>query len=193
MKEAYAQNQARVVFSFSSLGEFASLWNRSSYNQISQLLFDLENSQARRIRLGQESKVVENILLFKQGVKPLWEDPRNKFGGALTIELQRVRPEELDGIWRELVFSFVGNTFPNLDHVNGIRLMDKMKKKKFVKIEIWIDCGLGKYSSESPEYKNNFIVKENITESLSQIFSKYVEGTRPENFYFQDFYKLNHT
>jgi len=45
--------------------------------------------------------VSSNYHLFKQGIKPMWEDPANKQGGKWSIQLLRNRTtmREIDNNW----------------------------------------------------------------------------------------------
>ena len=61
----------------------------------------------------QEQKVIECMMLFRKGISPSWEDPRNEKGGSLVVELKPESPEQIDGFWQELVFSMLGNSFRN--------------------------------------------------------------------------------
>lgn len=44
--------------------------------------------------------ISSNYHLFKQGIKPMWEDPANKHGGKWSIQLPRNKTmSEIDNIW----------------------------------------------------------------------------------------------
>ena len=44
--------------------------------------------------------ISSNYHLFKQGIKPMWEDPANKRGGKWSIQLPRNKTmSEIDNIW----------------------------------------------------------------------------------------------
>jgi hypothetical protein len=45
------------------------------------------------------------VHLFKKGVKPLWEDPRNIKGGAWTF---RVPKEQAPEFWKHLCLAAIG-------------------------------------------------------------------------------------
>jgi translation initiation factor 4E len=49
-----------------------------------------------------------DFYLFKEGIKPLWEDPSNIKGGKWVLNLEkRRRGPENDKFWLELVISFI--------------------------------------------------------------------------------------
>ncbi|KAI9553405.1 hypothetical protein GHT06_021308 [Daphnia sinensis] len=50
--------------------------------------------------------------LFKAGIKPMWEDPRNKNGGRWLINLdKKQRSSELDNYWLEVILCLIGEAF----------------------------------------------------------------------------------
>jgi len=50
-------------------------------------------------------KLRDSVHLFKRGVKPLWEDPRNVRGGALTF---RVPKEHAPEFWKHVCLLAIG-------------------------------------------------------------------------------------
>lgn len=73
--------------------------------------------------------------LFRAGVLPEWEDPRNKTGGSLFIRTHIPAPG-LDLVWRNLVDIARKSTLP----INGIRACDKSKGLAGTyAIEIWLN------------------------------------------------------
>ena len=55
-------------------------------------------------------KVNQNLHWFKKGIKPMWEDPRNKYGGRLTLCPPRAM---LDTVWETVLILMAGDV---LDH-----------------------------------------------------------------------------
>ncbi|KAI5854583.1 translation initiation factor eIF 4e-like domain-containing protein [Tricharina praecox] len=47
----------------------------------------------------------ESLHLFKKNVKPLWEDPRNKNGGAWTFRVPKAQSHEF---WKEVLMMAIG-------------------------------------------------------------------------------------
>lgn len=73
------------------------------------------------------------ISLFKDPIKPMWEDDGNKQGGKVTLKLKK---DNTNLIWEELVLAFVGNSLdPKVrDEVNGVIFSSK---KDMNVIQIW--------------------------------------------------------
>lgn len=51
-------------------------------------------------------KVNQNLHWFKKGIKPMWEDPRNKYGGRLTLCPPR---SLLDTVWETVLILMAGD------------------------------------------------------------------------------------
>ncbi|KAF0982249.1 hypothetical protein FDP41_011654 [Naegleria fowleri] len=64
-----------------------------------------------------ELKVSMDYHLFKQGIKPMWEDEKNKNGGRLML---RCKSGYSARIWEDLLLSFIGQQFANDDDINGV-------------------------------------------------------------------------
>ena len=71
--------------------------------------------------------------MFKEPVKPLWEDENNKNGGRFTIKLKRGYTTI---IWEEMIFALIGGILPKeiKDEINGIVVTSK---KEFNTLQIW--------------------------------------------------------
>ena len=72
--------------------------------------------------------------LFKNQIKPMWEDENNKNGGRIALKL---RKEFSNLVWEELVFAFIGGYFDKeiKDEINGLVINCK---KDFNTLQIWI-------------------------------------------------------
>lgn len=75
--------------------------------------------------------------LFKEGIFPDWEDPRNQKGGRWMINLERRRREEcLDNYWLEILFFLIGEHADQHAHqVNGAVVNVRGKGDK---LGIWL-------------------------------------------------------
>ena len=60
-----------------------------------------------------------DIQLFKDPIKPMWEDENNKQGGKINIKL---RKDYTTIIWEEMIFALIGNVLPTgvKENVNGV-------------------------------------------------------------------------
>ncbi|KAF9170505.1 hypothetical protein BGX20_008888 [Mortierella sp. AD010] len=60
-----------------------------------------------------------NYHLFKDGIKPMWEDPANANGGRWIVTLLNKNPELLDRCWIELAYALVGEQLDAGDDICG--------------------------------------------------------------------------
>lgn len=75
--------------------------------------------------------------LFKEGIKPMWEDVRNNRGGRWVINLdKKQRINCLDNFWLEVMLCLIGETFGDgSQYVNGAVVQVRGKGDK---IGIWM-------------------------------------------------------
>jgi len=87
--------------------------------------------------------------LFKEGIFPDWEDPRNQAGGRWIINLERKKREELlDNHWLEVMFFLIGEHADEQAHlVNGAVVNIRNKTDK---IAIWLAEAGGARAEEDP-------------------------------------------
>ena len=78
-----------------------------------------------------------NLRLFKQGISPLWEDPRNRKGGRLIFWYgQQLSKGVACPVWRKAVTHILRGTC-GTRHINGAVL--HMSASRGVCIEVWTD------------------------------------------------------
>ena len=97
--------------------------------------------------------LVQNCMLFwmREGIKPTWEDPKNRNGGCFSY---KVINKTVYDSWKELTYCTIGNTVSKqmsfVDKVTGITISPK---KNFCIIKIWMaDC-----SNQNPAIVTNEI------------------------------------
>jgi hypothetical protein len=82
--------------------------------------------------------LVKNCMLFlmKDGIKPIWEDPKNRSGGCFSYKISNKSVYE---VWKELSYTIVGESISSqvsfVANVNGITISPK---KNFCIIKIWM-------------------------------------------------------
>ena len=163
------------VYIISSLADLAMLWKNTSYSHPSSLLFDFQNQKIRSIDVNGEKKMVDGILFFKDDIKPKWEDPANAAGSSFVIEFSAPSKLEMDSIWESLVFAMVGNCFPHSECVNGLRMLDRLKKHKLVKFEIWVSVGLKKWRNEKEIIAENQKKIDDIIQHFHKIINEVIK------------------
>ena len=111
--------------------------------------------------------LVKNCMMFlmKEGIKPTWEDPRNRSGGCFSY---KVNNKHVYNVWKELSYVLVGNTISrDEDFVANVTGITISPKKNFCIIKIWMtNCA----------NQNAAMIANEITNlvSANSIFKKHV-------------------
>ena len=109
-------------------------WSINSYIQVSTI-----HSIEEMVELIQSLKesLVKNCMLFlmKEGIKPMWEDPKNVNGGCFSMKINN---KVVNNTWKNICYTTLGNSISNdsdfLKTINGITISPK---KTFCIIKIW--------------------------------------------------------
>jgi hypothetical protein len=76
------------------------------------------------------------LFLMRDGIKPIWEDPKNRNGGCFSY---KVSNKQVYAVWKELSYVLVGDTISAqanfVANVTGITISPK---KNFCIIKIWM-------------------------------------------------------
>ncbi|WVR08886.1 hypothetical protein IAU60_005945 [Kwoniella sp. DSM 27419] len=98
--------------------------------------FDTVEGFARHlnnIRLPSLLNKNSNYHMFKNGIRPMWEDPANANGGKWVV-LFRSSPTTLDVAWANLTMALVGQVLDEEDQVCGIVASNR---PKIDRIQVW--------------------------------------------------------
>jgi len=112
-------------------------WGLSGYTNIMNSINTAE--QVILLNEALNESTVKNCMLFamRTGISPLWEDPKNRNGGAFSY---KVVNKQVHDVWKYLFFLLCGENLcveQNLNkHINGITISPK---KNFCIIKIWLD------------------------------------------------------
>ena len=82
--------------------------------------------------------LVKNCMLFimKDGIVPMWEDPKNRNGGCFSY---KVSNKNVCEVWRDLSYVLVGETISNNGQfVSGVTGITISPKKNFCIIKVWM-------------------------------------------------------
>mmetsp|Transcript_30643 Transcript_30643/g.55990 ORF Transcript_30643/g.55990 Transcript_30643/m.55990 type:complete len:240 (+) Transcript_30643:73-792(+) len=92
---------------------------------------------------GDTTSVVDALMVFRNGIKPEWEDPVNASGGHFQFQLKPSLGDGKGGIideyWNNIVLGMIGGTLEPADMVTGARLVDKLGQTRAasIRIEVW--------------------------------------------------------
>jgi hypothetical protein len=110
-------------------------WSIGSYKLVSKLR-TLEDAIA--ISETTPDPLIKSCMLFvmKDGIIPMWEDPKNRNGGCFSY---KVSNKNVCEVWRELNYVLVGETISNnSSFVNCVTGITISPKKNFCIIKIWM-------------------------------------------------------
>lgn len=123
------------VVPFDTVQGFWRLWNHLP--QPSELL---ESKKLVR-KMNDTQHGIDALMIFKQGIRPAWEDPANAEGGHFQFLLKTSVPgPQIDEYWNNLVLGVVGGTIEPAGKITGVRLVDKMGQRNpamGIRIEVW--------------------------------------------------------
>jgi len=110
-------------------------WTVKSYKEI--LTFD-SVEQAITLCETLPEQMIKNCMLFlmREGIKPTWEDEKNRRGGCFSY---KVSNKSVTGAWKNLSYTLVGEVLTQDERlrptINGITISPK---KNFCIIKIWL-------------------------------------------------------
>lgn len=134
-KAGQYSDATRKVAGFATVQEFWKLWNHMP--QPSELL-----DQKRMVREQSDGlHVIDAIMIFRENIRPEWEDKQNATGGHFQFQLKpSVGGGQIDEYWNNLVLGMIGNTIDPSNMITGIRLVDKLAGPRaagVIRIEVW--------------------------------------------------------
>ncbi|CAI2179000.1 10389_t:CDS:2 [Funneliformis geosporum] len=76
-----------------------------------------------------------NYHLFKRGIKPMWEDPVNEYGGKWVVQFMRNKTgEDINTLWLYTMLACIGEEFDYADEICGAVVS---VRKIFYRISLW--------------------------------------------------------
>ena len=130
------------IFSFDDIISFWQFWNKYPGNEAKKIFYNGEYLTY----FFKEKYRINGMNLFVKGIKPEWEDVKNKGGKILILEYEV--KSELDRFlsivndtWIKLLCFLMGEQLPYTDKINGIRFVDKTRIGKGIifKFEVWVN------------------------------------------------------
>lgn len=138
-------------------------WTVKSYKKICQFK-TIEESIGITESLPPD--LIKNCMLFimRDGITPMWEDPKNRNGGCFSYKVSNKNVFE---VWRDLTYVLIGESISsNNSFVNSVTGITVSPKKNFCIIKIW---------TTNCEYQNPQIVTNEIKNLTPQgcLFKKH--------------------
>lgn len=156
-------DQTNKVTDFRTVQDFWKLWNHLP--QPSELL-----DQKRLVRETVHGvNVLDAIMIFKEGIRPEWEDPDNAKGGHFQYQLKSsVGGPQIDEYWNNIVIAMIGGEIEPYDMINGVRLVDKLnvpRQANGIRLEVWF-----KHFEDNKEVKR-------LQTNLEKLMSRHLDGS----------------
>jgi len=134
-KAAAYSDATHKVAQFATVQEFWKLWNHMP--QPSELL-----EQKRMVREQPDGlHVIDAIMIFRENIRPEWEDKMNSNGGHFQFQLKpNIGGGQVDEYWNNLVLGMIGATIEPANMITGIRLVDKLsgpRAANVIRLEVW--------------------------------------------------------
>lgn len=122
------------------------VWNNCGYDDSSNLLYSTLDETEKKVKRGEKSLAIDVINLFREGIQPAWEDPQNKKGYDMRVELdvtadtkdKKTAAEKIyKDLWQNFVFGLIGEESDYSQHIAGMRWKFQANRTA-VRIELWI-------------------------------------------------------
>mmetsp|Transcript_35273 Transcript_35273/g.74743 ORF Transcript_35273/g.74743 Transcript_35273/m.74743 type:complete len:256 (+) Transcript_35273:58-825(+) len=147
------RDSTRKVAKFSTVQEFWKLWH--NVPQPSELLDgkvmvrEIEGEEGKT-----ETSVIGALMIFREGIKPEWEDKHNARGGHCQYAMKPGVPDaegklkpgcyppgQIDEFWNNVVLGVIGSTIEPCNVITGVRLVDKLhgnvRHGAMLRLEVW--------------------------------------------------------
>ena len=137
----------KEIYSFGDLISFWQFWNKYPGSDTKQVFY---NGECIKYFFKEKYRIIA-MNLFEKGIRPEWEDEKNKKGKTLILEY--VISNNLDQFltlvsesWMKLLCYLIGETIPHSLNINGIRFVDKTKfgylKNIIFRFEVWVNSSI---------------------------------------------------
>jgi len=134
-KNSAYSDATHKVTEFQTVQDFWKLWNHLP--QPSELL-----EQKRMVREQPDGlHVIDAIMVFREDIRPEWEDKMNATGGHFQFQLKpNIGGGQVDEYWNNLMLGVVGATIEPANMITGVRLVDKLsgpRAANVIRLEVW--------------------------------------------------------
>ena len=135
----------KQLFQWNDIISFFQFWNKYPGKDIKNIFFDGYNVKL----FFNEKYRINSMNIFQEGIKPMWEDEKNKGGKyfQMDYQIQKDQMEKFSELanfhWKKLALSTMGGIIPYSENINGIRFVDKtdFERGKIImfRMEVWIN------------------------------------------------------
>ena len=137
----------KEIYTFNDIISFWQFWNKYPGSETSSVFF---NGDCLKYFFNEKYRIIA-MNLFEKGIRPEWEDEKNKKGKIFNLEY--IVNNELEKFltvvkenWTKLLCLIIGESLPCSKYINGVRFVDKTKlsgwKKIIFRFEVWVNSGI---------------------------------------------------
>ena len=148
-KEASSNNEycnlLKEIFTFDDIISFWQFWNKYPGNDTKKIFYNGEYLKY----FFKEKYRINAMNVFVNGIKPQWEDEKNKQAQILISEYDIKKDLEgffsyINDSWIKLICLLIGEQMPHTNNINGIRVVDKSRigKTTVFRFEIWANSSM---------------------------------------------------
>ncbi|KRX00224.1 Translation Initiation factor eIF- 4e-like domain [Pseudocohnilembus persalinus] len=128
----------KQIFKFQKLSQFTYIWKNSAFGDPLKVFAD---QHQKIFKIDDREVEIETLSIFKNGIKPMFEDEANKEGCDYQFLINKDSQDEYKDkvrkIWEYLVMNLIVAENKFKDIICGIRIADKVFKSQ-IRLEIWI-------------------------------------------------------
>ena len=135
----------KEIYTFDNIISFWQFWNKYPGNDANKIFF---NGEDITFFFKEKFRVI-SMNLFEKGIRPEWEDEKNKKGKIFSLEYDIKQDlqgflNEVNKSWVKLISLLIGEQLPASQYINGIRFVDKVKfgKNVLFRFEIWTNSSI---------------------------------------------------
>lgn len=98
------------------------------------------------------------FFIMKQGIKPMWEDPRNAKGGCISWKIEK---PDVPRAWENVSALFITKDLGDFNKFNPTGISISPKKNNNI-IKLWVANEISQYELENIKMSNNCIFKDDL-------------------------------
>ena len=132
----------KEIYSFDNIIAFWQFWNKYPGNDAKEIFY---NGECLKFFFKEKYRITA-MNIFEKGIKPEWEDEKNKKGQILTLEYIVDKDldkflSKIDELWIKLIFLLIGENIPYSNNINGVSFVDKttVLNSTIFKFEVWVN------------------------------------------------------
>ena len=137
----------KEIYTFNDIISFWQFWNKYPGRDTKAIFY---NGEYVKYFFKEKYRIIA-MNIFEKGIRPEWEDNKNKKGNILTLgytadnDMDRFLSMITDS-WIKLICFLLGETIPYSNNINGIRFVDKSNisynKSIIFKFEVWVNSSM---------------------------------------------------